>query len=222
MAYAFKVHRVTISGTCFGGQEIWSTGFFLGSPTADAGTASQAQVDAIATRWGTFFTLAANKFSNAYLTQQVKVALLNTDGTTDPANVVYHTYPTALAGGSAASALPPQISLAASMTSALPRGMASKGRMYLPGYNAVVDATAHISSTDMGTIATAFQTFINGVNTDGTSSAKVILASFGRLLPTVIAGSSQLVTGVRIGNVFDTQRRRRDGLIEAYTARTIP
>lgn len=222
MAYAYKVHRVTISGTCFGGNEIWTTGFFLGSETGDVGTASQGQVDAIASRWQTFFVLSGSSISSNYLTTQVKVAELLTTGATDPLNVVYHTYSSPPQGANAGTAMPPQTSLVCTLTSAISRGLAAKGRMYLPGFaGGGPDATGHIGSTAVGNVATALQTFFNGVNTDAVSTAKVINASFGSVKHS-LPGVNALITGIKVGNVYDTQRRRRNGLVEAYTAKTIP
>ena len=222
MAYQHKVYRVTISGTCFGGNEIWSTGFFMGSETEDIGAVPQTLVDEIATRWSTFFVLSGSSISSNYLTTQVKVALLSTAGVTDPLNVVYHTYTTPPQGANGGTAMPPQSSLVCTLTSAISRGLAAKGRMYIPGFaGGGPDATGHISSTAVGNIATALQTFINGVNTDVGAGFHVINASFGSVKHS-LPGVNAVVTGIKVGNVYDTQRRRRNGLVEAYTAKTIP
>lgn len=223
MAFAYNVQRVTISGTCFGGAEIWSTGFYLGNETADAGTASQAQVDAIAARWQTFFTASTANISNAYQTTQVKVAEMLADGKTDPLNVVYHTYGTPISGNQVAGPMPAQISLAATLTSAFPRGRAAKGRMFLPGVNiSVSGSNGKLLSGSIPGLVTALRTFLNGVNTDGSPSAQLILAAKATTKAPIQPGLNKLVTGVNIGDVYDTQRRRRNGLKESRTAATIP
>lgn len=222
MTYAHTIQRVTFSGTCFGGAEIWQCGLWLGDESADTSTASQGQVDAIAARWATFFHDAGVGISTNYLATQVKVANHLVSGATDPLNVVYHTYASPIVGGYGGSPQAPQVALAASMTSAVSRGLAAKGRMFLPGVCLTVGSDGKLSSFSVGGVATAFQTLINGINTDAASDQKVILAAKATTLPVVQAAVNRLVTGINVGNVFDTQRRRRDGLTETRTAHTIP
>lgn len=222
MAYAHRVKRLTFSGTCFGGREIWSTGLFIADPTADVGTASQTEVDEYAARWSTLFGLSANKFSSAYTTTQTKLSVLDTAGHPDPLNTVYNTA-LVTTGAYGGNPQPPQVSLVASLRATAIHGLATHGRMYLPGWGAVVDpSTGGVSSTDQNTIATAFQTFINGINTDAPVSTVVALCSKGRTLPTVLAGVTQAVTHIEVGNIYDTQRRRRNGFAETYVNKTIP
>lgn len=221
MAYAYSVTRVTISGLSFGGAEEWSTGFFVGYAGAGASNPTQTAVDNIATRWATYFNAANAEIANDFTTTQVKMAQLNTDGTTMPNNVVYHTYTTPPAGGNISIQYPPQITLACTLTTANVRGLAAKGRMFLPGVAHSVGTTGKVSSTTIGLHATLLQTFFNGVNTDLGVAGDIILASFGSTTPTVQAGVNATVTGMKLGDVFDTQRRRRNQLVETYTARSI-
>jgi hypothetical protein len=225
--YAHKFVRVTISGTCFGGAEEWSTGFQLGSPTADMVGASAPAAENLAAVWETFFETPANKFSSAYKTTEVKCALIDTDGKTDLDNIDYYTYPTPLSGGYTSNVLPAQITLAATLTSDNQRGLASKGRMYLPGINEPIsDTTGKISDTFQATLATNFKTFLDAVNAAVDVPGDLVLASKGHRdktapTPTWIGGQTAWVTGCRIGNVYDTQRRRRNGLAETYEARVL-
>jgi hypothetical protein len=220
MAYAHRIKRLTFSGTCFGGAEVWSTGLWIASPTADVGTATQTEVDLYAARWRTFFQLVANKFHSAYVTTQTKLAVLDTAGVPDPLNTVYNTL---LVTGGTYGGEPqvPQASLVASLRNTSIHGIATHGRMYLPGVTLSIDpSTAKISTLDMGNIATNFQALINGINTDAPVGEKVCLVSKGTTGTPV--GVSALVTHVEIGNAYDTQRRRRNGLTETYTNKTIP
>lgn len=229
-AYAHKFVRVTISGYMFGGAEEWSTNFQMGSPTADMTATGAPGPESIATAWATLFTTGANGFSNSYYTTQVKSALINTNGTTDTGEVEYYTYPTAIYGGKTGAGFPPQITLAATLTSDTSRGLASKGRMYLPGISEPLDmATGKLSNTYTNTLNTAFKTFLDAVNVGSGVSGKVVLASAGHKTtdvdengqPEYLAGVTRWVTGCRIGNVYDTQRRRRNGLQETYNTKVL-
>jgi hypothetical protein len=184
----------------------------------------------IATAWSTFWTTPANKFSGQYFTKQVKCALINEDGTTDLDNIDYYDYPAAVAGGGGGIQLPPQISLAATLTSDRQRGLAAKGRMYLPGVAEGIDGpTGKLTSTFRDTLATNFKTFLDSVNTASGVSGKLVLASAGHKTTTLdangqpqyLAGVTAWVTGCRIGNVYDTQRRRRNAFNEAYASRVL-
>lgn len=225
--YAFKVNRVTISGDCFSGGEIWSTGFFIGSTSADAGDPAGSAQD-IAEYWSTFWTTANSVISIYYRTLEVKVAQLGTDGKTDLASIDYYTLPTPVTGGGGGSAQPPQTSLVATLTSDVQRGLGSKGRMYLPGINSAVTNTGKVTATTPTNVSLNLKTMFDAINADADIPGSVILASHGHKLTTVPGGDvtyiepvNTLVTGLRIGDVYDTQRRRRNGLSEVYTTRVL-
>jgi hypothetical protein len=228
-AYAHKIAKVTISGTCFNGAETWSTGFFMGSPTSDIAGVNAPGSENIATAWQTFFTTTNVWIPNTYKTAQVKTAMINPDGTTDLDEIDYYTYPSPISGGGVGSPFPAQVALAATLTSDNQRGLAAKGRMYLPGVAVALDSNAgKISSANVGNIATALQTFLDSVNTAAGTSGRVILASKGRrglTTPggdtTYVGGVSAWVTGCRVGDVYDTQQRRRRQLPETYQTRVL-
>lgn len=214
--FPHRVNRVTFSGITFGGAEIWSSGFYHGNAGADCDAPTQAMVDAIATAWQTFFTASTTKIGAEWKTQTVKMVTLNTDGSTDTGSVQYHNYSPSIAGSLNGAHFPPQIALVATMTSPLVRGIGSKGRMYIPGPQYVLDSTGHISATDTGNMKTNFATFLGHCLSPGGSSNVPVLASRGRIVPTPIDGVIKEINGIKIGNVYDTQRRRRNALVEAY------
>jgi len=228
-AYAHKIAKVTISGTCFNGSEVWSTGFFMGSPTTDVAGVNAPGSENIAAAWQTFFTHSNSWIPSSYKTVQVKTALINTDGTTDLDEIDYYTYPAAISGGGAGGPLPPQLTMAATLTSDNQRGLAAKGRMYLPGVSIGVTSTSAKAAANLvGPLTDNFKTFLDSVNTAAGTSGKVILASKGRRQANqvngdtiYIGGLSAWVTGCRIGDVYDTQRRRRNQIPETYIARVL-
>jgi hypothetical protein len=225
MSYAHAVNRVTISGTCFGGAEEWSTGFWMGSETADAGDPNGAAED-IAGYWRTYFELAANSVSSGYITTEVKVAQHKADTEkTDLTKVDFYTVSPLMDGGGTATVLPAQITLAMTLTSEIQRGTASKGRMYLPGINAgLANATGKLLSSQTDTFRTNLKTMFDAINADADVPDRVILVSRGTKLTTFPGGDityinpkNANVTGLRVGDVYDTQRRRRNSLVEAYS-----
>jgi hypothetical protein len=223
--YAHKVNRVTISGTAFNGAEEWSTGFYLGKDDGDAND-PEGLAELVAGPWQTLWNGGGSTmFPSTYRTLQVKVSQMLTSGATDLDAIDYYTYPSAIAGGGSAI-FPAQITLAVTMTSQIQRGLASKGRMYLPSTTFGVDsATGKLTSGTMTAIGNTMKTFFDSINT--LTSDYLILASHGHgvktggVITSYTGALNAEVTGCRIGDVYDTQRRRRDDLIETYTARTL-
>jgi hypothetical protein len=225
-AYQYRVNKVTIHGTCFGGLEEWTTGFYLGETGADAADPGSATAAAIAPFWTTFFTGGNSKIGAAYKTDQIKVSQLEIDGDVDLDMIDIYDYPTPVTGTNGGAPQPPQITLAATLTSDLQRGLAAKGRMFLPGINLpVFNNDPRISPTEQGQITTGLKTFFDAVNASTSIAGSVILASKGRKTTPIqdpdnwfyVGGKNARVTGVRVGNVYDTQRRRRGEIPEVYT-----
>lgn len=230
MAYAHKVNRVSISGTCFQGTEIWSTGFFLGAEANDAPPVLITSPEAVYDHWATFFTAPFSHISWSYLTTQVKIAKLNTDGSTVEEEVFYHNPNPAPDGGKDSNSWPGQVALVATLQSSLVRGLASKGRMFLPGVNTGMTAGGKADPTQLDQVATNLNTFLSALNADTDVPGKLINASFGhRILlsagpPPIYeytAGVNKVIDYVKVGDVYDTQRRRRNHLTETYVTKNV-
>lgn len=224
MTYAFDVWRVSIIGKAYSGLEDWTTGFYIGHEDADSGVPVQQDADAIKARWQTFFTASTGGvFPNNLTTTAIKITHIDAaTGHAIPVNTVYSYYSTPIAGnGSGAISLPAQCTLAVTMTSSIARGLGAKGRMFLPQVGGqVASSDGKISTTIQTNTKTGMQTFFNGINTDLGIRGDVILASRGRTTG-VTAGVNKQVTGVKVGDIIDTQRRRRNNLVEVYASATV-
>lgn len=138
----------------------------------------------------------------------LKIAAIGTDGhyLTD---AVVHPFP----GHRGTHAnVPPQDSLVMSLRSGLSFGDANFGRMYLPHVMSDLEtATARILASRASLIAGDFATFLDTVNltmdSEVAGSGVVILSSKG-------TGTVKAPATVGCGRVVDTQRRRRNRLIE--------
>lgn len=219
MAYRHKVIRCTAFGTCYSNAEEWSTGFFMGQVEGDAAAPTQASADAFLAKWQTWFTTINSGVSSNYKTSGVRVALLNEDGHTD-LNANFYAYPTtAFAGTGGSQNIHPQLTLVASLQARPDRGLGAKGRMFLPGIAHSISTNAKLSSADTLKVATTLQTMFNGMNADTAIDGNVINASRGRNLG--VFGDSPVnraVEDVLVGDVYDTQRRRRNQLQETYSS----
>jgi hypothetical protein len=83
-----------------------------------------------------------------------------------------------------------------------------RGRFYLPPLGVGVLDTGRLSAAATGSLELAFTSFFDVLSTAGLSV--VVRNRSGHV--------STPVTEARVGNVIDTQRRRRNKLIETYTA----
>jgi hypothetical protein len=216
--YAHITWKVTMLGTMFNGGEQWTTGFWLGNVSGgDIGQSpTEADCQLIANRWKTYFESAGSQTHGSWRTDGVKIALISENGTTTPGATAFYYYPSSIAGIQNANLQAPQVSLVATMTSARARGYASKGRMYLPGVAAAVQNDGRIALANTASIRTGLKTFFDGVNTDFADDYEVVLNSQE---VAGIPGHAPLmvpVTAVKVGNVYDTQRRRRNQLVEIY------
>jgi len=86
-----------------------------------------------------------------------------------------------------------------------------RGRFYLPPLAASFLLNGKLNSTAMTTLDTAWTAFFDSLNTDGVNP--VVRNRTGHI--------STPVTSARVGDVIDTQRRRRNKLVETYTAITV-
>lgn len=221
MVYAHKVTRVTLSGTMFGGTEEWSTGFFLGQEGSDAADLNQLGLDVIRNAWTTFFTAAGSQVNSAYRFTQAKSATIGVDGKTIEGTVQY-SYPTGtISGGVATNTHPPQCALVVTLLSDRPRGKASKGRMYLPGFSGNITSSGKADATQIGTVATNLKTFFDALVGNFDITDQLILAAKGTGALPALTAQNDYVETIRVGDVVDTQRRRRNGLAEVYTSRTL-
>lgn len=224
--FAHKVVHVTISGTMLGGGEIWQTGFHVGRLTSDADTPTQAYVDAVRNAWSPMWSSNTGPYCYLYNFTGVKAVLLEVDGKYG-SNEPVESFPTAqVAGGYPGSAMPPQVALVATLVGGSGKGTGGKGRMYLPGVSWPIDTTGHIVTGNAQRVATDLAAFFNTIDAVAGAPGHVVNASKGHKVtgdtgPIWINPRNVPVNGVRVGNVYDTQRRRRNALHETYSVATV-
>jgi len=221
MTYAHKVNRVTIMGTMYNGGEIWTTGFFCGTTGVDVTAPSQAGADMVLAAWSTFFQLTGNSINYQFKTTGIKIARHNTDGSTDLGAIVTSMYTTPIGGAETGAGHPPQIALVASLIAGQTKGVGHRGRMFIPGVAAPMDTTGHITSSYPSSIATSLAAFFATINTSVDQPGTVINASKGGTGLNLAPPVNKVIDSVQVGNVYDTQRRRRNALVESYSSHTV-
>lgn len=216
--YSNIFHKATIMGEMFGGTELWTTSFAIG---ADGGgdievMPTDAEAQAISDAWNAIWTPVANGFSSQFKFVGVKVSHIIPDGTSDPGFSKYHYRPVPVAGG-AGPTNPPQCALVATLQTTIARGRGSKGRMFLPGVGFSVGADGKITAAQATTLAGQIKSFLDAVNSSANVPGRVVVNSEEVTGVPFKASMQNPVASVKVGTVYDTQRRRRNNLVEAYS-----
>jgi len=208
-------YRVILSGTSPAPGEVWSTGVSL------QGVAPAMTQEEI-TEWATNIATALN----AYTSANPLVSLLSSGGSMNTVRCELRdaateelirageaAIPTGLQGSTAANKVL-QASVVFSLRTAVP-GRSYRGRCYWPAWNFSPSAQLLFVTSTLPGYLTAFADLIELINAQAIvvdPSFAVILVVRSRLLHV-----STPVTALAVGDVPDTQRRRRDAVNEQYT-----
>lgn len=215
--------RITWGGT-LPGNETWSCS--LNMANMDAIPLNNGFIDELDTGGSALTSIsdaikayhqdAGAKIAAAAKLVFVKVAKIELDGKY-PAD--YNSSETVFApvsGGGGNVAVPNQVALCVSLTTGITRGPAHRGRFYLPLPTAGVNpADGLITSADATSVAQSTKAMLEAVSDwpliDLPGSPNVVVMSRKDGAP-----RTRQVTGVDVGRVLDTQRRRRRSLPETY------
>jgi hypothetical protein len=196
------LHRFVASGTTPGETFSFTLHAESNLSTGDAATAF---ADALTAAWGAGMDDSTTADVDLTLASAATIDPA-TDGQITRAEVVL-----ALTGVDAGEMLPFQCATVVSLltASATRHG---RGRFYLPPLAVSTIDQGRISSAALAVLDTAWTAFFDSLNTDGVTP--VVRNRTGHI--------STTVTSARIGDVIDTQRRRRNKLTETYVVVAVP
>lgn len=231
MAFNTQHLRLTASGPLFADR--WACRVNLaeegwgGSPPSEADVAEFGAwaVEKYAEAWAALVNTAdgtGSIFPLAASLDEVKLAHIGTDGTyvQDPWVKGY-----GIAGRPTgkSSVSPGQVALVCGLETEKTTGRARRGRVYLPAKDMVQESTSGlIASASMTAMLATWRTFVLAVNAVGGDIANPgTLEPVVYVLSNVGAGAREVVTGVRIGNRLDIQRRRVSAYPETYSTATL-
>lgn len=203
MAYPAAHSLLTFSGPAYGELEQWATGVRLRRTTVP----SVAEVEAAGEAFIAFMNNSEMQGSGACKMQSAKWAPQNVEGKYGDGAPVEHLFANRTIGTN--QSMPAQIAVVISLRTARPRGRASNGRMYIPALPQLEANTGKFSVATALDIATAAAEMLTAIGA-ALSTQCVVGSAVG-------TGLLENVTGVRVGRVPDTQRRRREGLVEDYS-----
>jgi hypothetical protein len=122
--------------------------------------------------------------------------------------------------GDTQAVMPPQTSVVVSLRTDTAGGR-GRGRLYWPALGALITtSTLRWSETQRTAFLTEAKTYLSAM-------ATALNTAFGEdtAVPVVWSRAAQArpyVTSIQLGNVLDTQRRRRDGMVESYVSTPYP
>ena len=199
--------RTDFRGSVYGIEE-FQHGLCWSSP----GTASEVAADAAA-GW---LTLLADAAANTFYPTTIVWDSVNASelGATPAAPIQTSAQASIADGGTSSDAgLPAQCSPCLSLTTAT-AGSRARGRMYLPppdtsSLGASGRLAAGFRTAWVGALDTFFSSMVGG------GHSPVVISAVGGVWTTYP------VTTIRLGDVIDTQRRRRNNIAEVYTTASV-
>ena len=216
VAYAKDHLKVTFGGTS-ATTEIWQCGFQLAPQFSSTLTWPPSGFDLTASYLAIKTAFSASMISTGVELRWIKVALVGTDGKYkhDPQDYWGSTG----FGNISTTHSGPQDSVVISLWSGSSLGKGNYGRFYLPWSGVTIDKpTGKIVSTLLPTLAAAWVTGLKGVR----DSLSTNMAEQLQLTIMGTHGQAKVVTHIKVGDVMDTQRRRRNGLRETYFDANFP
>jgi hypothetical protein len=198
-------------GGALPGGEIWSNGLRLApAPNAAAPVFDQAILNGAVAAISAYHARQTTWASPRAILQYVKLNAITVAGKYAD-NVTHEAVVANIPGGGNVDNTPAnQVSLCVSLTTAVSRGPAHRGRFYTPLPCVLPAADGLLGIGDALNAKNSAQTLITALNAI-TPNVQVAVMSRKAGAP-----GSRFVTGVQVGRVLDTQRRRRNKLAEAY------
>lgn len=219
MPYLAPFMKVTWGGTFDGEEEIWTNGlnFPIGDGVeADPQVVLDATITNVAATIQAWHTNSDTGISNRCRLEWIKYATIGTDGRYIGDAAIYD-YPAPVNGGSPGS-IETQRSLCLSFKTAERRGAGANGRIFVPAFRLGVATNGRLGTSDQADFLAAGRTFILNMNTEIQpglpGSAVSVMSNVG-------SGSEHEVLRVRVGDVIDSQRRRKNKMLENYIENTV-
>ena len=196
-------------GTLPGGEE-WSCGLRMQPVGQGVANNSQTRLDAAAAAIEKFHGTSPSEISPRAKLTFTKLNAIGTDGKYLANTTLEHVHANVPGTGLDSRTPANQIAMVVSLTTGFSRGPAHRGRFYLPLPTMTVGGDGRVDTGETAVVKQAATTLLTDLNA---IDAGFKVAVMSRKLGAAIGRN---VTGIEVGRVLDTQRRRRNKLVEAY------
>jgi len=230
---------VSVIGDAYAGPERWQFGLRITDGGIDNLATAQAIAPIVRAFWeGTgAWNLPAVQWqpSATHRLTEVKVARVDVNGIYPPTEASASVFFVPAVSGTTPALVgqAPQLATCVSLQTALPRGLGSKGRIYLPPNARMNSGNSGAIATNMAQVyADAVALLVGQINAQALIGNVAVFSrgkaergqpdakgKYHYTYPN--PGATNNVTGVRCGNVVDTQRRRRRQLVETYVSKPV-
>lgn len=161
--------------------------------------------------------IGASVVSSNVLLKDVRLYPMQGDGRAFESRVAIASIDTPVPGGRSGDMLPPQTAIVGSWRTRRP-GPKGRGRIYLPATTeSGTDSDGRMQGTMQGDAADALQAFLEALTVETAFPT-------GSHVRPIVTGDPwtqyAVITSLDVGNIFDTQRRRRRSLVETRTSRS--
>lgn len=220
MAYPFSFVKFTFGGRMAGGDEIWSCGLHLVGQTVNPSSdtvndMTEAQWDDIVAAVTNYWTDTNCRAPRGVFLNWIKMAAIGTNGKYMGGPREWNNE--AGVEGTMTSPYVPQISTVVTIVADKFKDPGKYNRYYLPTTVNGTFGKFKLTKDEANGCALAAKDFINDLNTalDATGTDLRVGVVSERV-------SSYLnAKNVRVGDLFDTQRRRRNGIYEEYSNQSL-
>lgn len=210
--------RVSILGTLPTG-EVWSVNPVY-DPTSEVGwIINQPAIDAAALS-------IANRSVPTELRQLMSLGAVRTgarvevrNDATDALEYISVQGSSTPSAGTTPLALPLQSALVASIRTNTPGG-SGRGRIYWPALGATLTTNGRLNVPTATTVLTGIKAYLAGIEAD--LEAQFVGVPFNLAVRSKTTHTTPHATRIQVGDVIDTQRRRRDAQPETYTSVNYP
>lgn len=210
--------RVSILGGTTGG-EVWSVNPVF-DPTGEFGSGvSQAQIDAAATAIAALSPGTNLLASMSTLLQITGARVEVRDDANDALLAISTAQRTSSLAGTGSVVMPPQCAQVYSLRTNTP-GSSGRGRLYWPCLGSTLASNGRMSSGTVTANATAMKAYLVAIQ--GALATAFPTIGFDPAVRSRLTKTTPHVVRIQVGDVIDTQRRRRDNFPEAYQTVTIP
>ena len=220
MAYPYQFIKFTFGGALAGNNEIWTCGFHIGHTNANVTVgqfnALEDSLSSLGALVRTYIIDAAMRIPSGASVQWIKLALIGTDGKY-VAEPLEYILPTS-GNGSTSGGYIPQASTVITLVSGKFKDPGKYNRYYLPASTPSGATAYRLTQAQAEAMAARSSEFLADVHEIVYHEANGI----------TIKAVSQNVTEyqdviwARVGDVLDTQRRRRNKISENYYDTQIP
>lgn len=196
--------RLIRFGGAMGTMETWSCGI-RALPQALGGDSGEV-LDDVAAAVEAWFKRADSQVNGACTLDFVTVTSINSDGKQiedeTPRKEFDPPVPAPISAG------PYQLAYCITFRTAKPRGRAASGRIYVPTPGTGVSKDGLWFADSVTQALGSAVTLLNDLTGNGAGLTPYVISG--------VDGTANEITRVEVGNVLDTQRRRRRSLVETY------